>query len=330
MIPKVSILVPVYNVSAFIERCANSVFSQTFTDIEYIFVNDNTPDDSIIKLEKVIEKYPDRKKNVRIIQHQINKGIASARNTAINAAHGEYIAFVDSDDFIENSMIESLYFKAKKEDADIVISNYMLEYSDKSVVCDDYLSENNSDHIGDLIQFDRCSPALWNKLIKRELYDRNDCRVPDGLNYYDDRHIIVRLFFYAKKIVKVDEAFYHYVQYNTNSITKSNTRMHFENVIAFWSYLELFFKEHKIYDQYKSIIGMSKIQNKAYLLFETDSYAIRKEFANMFDNEEIKTSPKLRNGDKLMLNLVKHKQFALASLLRKIIALKNIKHKTTL
>lgn len=326
MIPKVSILIPVYNVSAFIERCANSLFAQTFTDIEYIFVNDNTPDDSIIKLLKVIEKYPDRKKNIRIIHHQINKGLAATRNTAINAAQGKYIAIVDSDDYVEDKMIERLYFTANKEDADIVVSNYILEYTYKTVICEDYLSENNSEHLGDLIKFDRCSPSLWNKLIKKELYERNDCRVPDGLNYFEDRYVIVRLFYYAKKIVKVDEAFYHYVQYNSSAITKSITRMHFENVIAFWSDLEDFFKDHNIYDNYKSIIGMSKIQNKASLLIATNSYELRKEYANMFNNEWFTKNTKLKNGEKIMLILVKKKQFRLAGLLRKMIAMKNIKY----
>ena len=127
MSAKVSILVPIYNVSTYIEKCANSLFSQTFTDIEYIFVNDATPDDSIEKLQKVIEKYPNRKENITIIQHAENRGLAVARNTAKYAANGDYVLVVDSDDYIEEQMVEILYKKAITDNADIVISDIFIE-----------------------------------------------------------------------------------------------------------------------------------------------------------------------------------------------------------
>ncbi len=127
MTPAVSILVPVCNVSDYIERCAHSLFQQTFYDIEYVFVNDCTPDDSIEKLQKIIEQYPNRKPFVKIIHHDKNRGVAAARNTAIDNSSGKYLQHIDSDDWVELDMIETLYNKAETEQADIVVSDILME-----------------------------------------------------------------------------------------------------------------------------------------------------------------------------------------------------------
>ena len=103
--PKVSMLIPIYGVEKFIERCAISLFEQTYQNIEYIFVNDCTKDDSINVLERVINRYPNRKPFVRIINHAQNKGLAGARNTAVANATGEFIMHVDSDDYVDKEIV---------------------------------------------------------------------------------------------------------------------------------------------------------------------------------------------------------------------------------
>ena len=115
---KVSVIVPIYNVSRFIKRCVESLFNQTLDDVEFIFVNDCTPDDSIDILKKVIADYPDR--NTMIINHEVNKGLPAARNTGLKAASGDYIFHCDSDDFIEPTMLNDLYYTACDDNADIV------------------------------------------------------------------------------------------------------------------------------------------------------------------------------------------------------------------
>ena len=131
MNPKVSILVPIYNVSLYIERCARSLFDQTFENIEYIFVDDASTDDSLDILKKVLKQYPKRQKQVRIIRHPQNKGLASTRNTAIDASNGDYIAVVDSDDYVEKNMIEELYNFAVTKNADIVVFDSVFEYANE-------------------------------------------------------------------------------------------------------------------------------------------------------------------------------------------------------
>ncbi len=317
MNPEVSILVPVYNVSAYIERCAHSLFNQTLTGVEYIFVNDATPDDSMEKLHGVIEQYPEKKERIIIIEHAVNRGLAAARSSALDAASGEYIAIVDSDDYIEPEMMQVMYEQAKKEDADIVVSDIVMEYENKSVIVTDFVSANKEERMRNMLVNDVSQGYLWNKLIRRTLYQQNDCKAPDGLDYWEDRHTTTRLYYYATRITKVNQAFYHYVRFNPDAITSTKKRKHFENVVLFWELLDNFLKEKGIYEKYKNDLTFSKVQNKCRLMCDTGSYHLRKEYAGMLTNEEKKYLNRFRRGEKAMLWLVHHRLFGLAHLLRK-------------
>lgn len=326
MIPKVSILIAIYNVSEYIEKCAHSLFNQTFTDIEYIFVNDGSLDTSIEKLLNVIEQYPERKNQIKIFHHLINKGSAAAKNTAIDNSTGCYISFVDSDDYIDPEMIEVLYMKAKAENADIVVSDFFIESKKKSIIVCDYISEIKENNFINMIKHEQTSSSMCNKLVKSTLYKRDDCRVTETLNYCEDWHIMTRLFFYANKIVKINQAYYHYIQYNKNSITKTINHMHFENVVQFWELLDTFLKEHNEFEKYKQVIEISKIQSKVRLMIDTQSSKLRKEFANMFHDEETNCISDFKRGEKLMLLLVRYKYFGLAQLFHNFLVLKHKKN----
>jgi len=326
MIPKVSILVPVYKTSAYIEKCAISLFNQTFEDIEYIFVNDATPDDSIEKLQKIIEQYPNRKNKIRIINHPTNRGSAAAKNSAIDASNGYFISFVDSDDYIEPEMVEVLYNKAIEEDADVVVSNLIIEFENKSVIFNDRIYDKSEDNFIHMILHKETSSSMCNKLVKSSLYKRFDCRVPENLNYCEDWHIMTRIYYFANKTVKTDQAFYHYIQHNTNSITRIINRMHFENLIQFWMLLDSFLIEQNLFERYQKLIEFPKLQSKVQLLFGTNSSQLRKEYGNMFHTEEKHCIKQLRLGEKLMLFLIRHKQFWLTQIFRSYLLIKNKKY----
>ncbi len=321
MKPKVSILVPIYNVSKYIVRCAESLFNQTFTDIEYIFVNDSTPDDSIEKLQSVLEKYPNRKSQVKIIHHTENKGLACARNTALDEADGEYIMVADSDDFLEINAVEVMYNAAIQENADIVVSDFYLEYPSDNQIEINCLPENDRDALMYLF-LDKIRIGLWAKLIKSELYKCENCKVPDGLNYLEDRYVMIRLFHFAKKIIKVEGVFYHYVQYNLSAITKSKTEQHFKNTIQFWSETIQFLKNQNVYDLYSNILSQRKIKDKARLMIDVKSSVIRKKYADMFSEIPKYQVRHLKKGERLMLFLVDKRQFWLTNILREIFILK--------
>ncbi len=118
---KVSVCIPVYGVEKYIERCARSLFEQTMKDgIEFIFVDDCTPDRSIEILERVLKEYPQREKQVTVLHHPVNRGLVAARNSALAAASGDYIIHCDSDDWVDLDLYEKMYAKAAETDADMV------------------------------------------------------------------------------------------------------------------------------------------------------------------------------------------------------------------
>ena len=125
---KVSIVVPIYGVEKYIERCARSLFEQTYEDIEYVFVNDATLDNSIQKLNEIIDKYSHRREHIKVLSHKENKGLPAARNTGLSVVTGEYIYHCDSDDWIEKDMIQSLCEKVIQEKADIVWCDWYISF----------------------------------------------------------------------------------------------------------------------------------------------------------------------------------------------------------
>jgi len=323
MTPAVSILVPIYNVSKYIERCAHSLFQQTFEDIEYVFVNDCTPDDSIEKLQKVLEQYSNRKSFVKIIHHEKNRGLATARNTAIDNSTGKYIQHIDSDDWVELDMVETMYNKAEKEQADIVTSGYITEYTKHNKIEKDNIFPTWKENFLHILSEDALACVI-NKLVKSELYKKADCRPVEGLNYGEDRHTSIRIYFYARKIVNVDKTFYHINRSDENiSITSSKRRIHFENTIHFFSSLEEFFKEKNVYEDYKQILEQQKIKFKIHLFFCTNIPSLRYEYRNIFIEEEKKHYNTLKPVKKVMLFCSKRRYLLwITQTLRKLLLLK--------
>lgn len=226
----VSILVPIYNVENFIEKCSISLFEQTYKDIEYIFVNDCSPDHSIEILEKVAQNYPNRIDSIKVINHDINKGLAGARNTAILSAKGDYVLHVDSDDFIERTTVEKLIKKAQDDCADIVVFDYYLEWEKVNKLVEHKFDVDKIKYLN-LVLSAQTENFVVNKLIRKSLYIDNGILHTQGLNFGEDYLVVPKLLFYAKKIVKVNEAFYHYVRFNNNSYTSSISKKNIEDLI---------------------------------------------------------------------------------------------------
>lgn len=213
----ISVIVPVYYVERFIGRCAESLFGQTLQEVEFIFVNDASPDNSMDVLREVMEKYPGRIPQVKILTHEYNKGLPTARNTGLAVATGDYIFHCDSDDFMEQDMLEQLYKKAKKEQADIVWCDWFLRFQKN----ERYMKQPSFTTCGEALRgvlTGKMKYNVWNKLVKRELYTANDIVFPDGYGMGEDMTMI-RLIVCAKKVAYVPKAFYHYVKTNTEAFT---------------------------------------------------------------------------------------------------------------
>lgn len=211
----VSILIPVYNVEKYIERCARSLFEQSSQNLEYIFVNDCTPDKSIEVLKRVLEEYPERKEQVRIINHEKNMGLAVARITGILAAKGQFITHVDSDDWLSKNYICELYNTAIQNKADLVVCS--LVFSDGKIHKKEVLNiSNKTEYLKSIIRRDsHC--RLVGYLIDRELVIQNKCWAPMGINMGEDYCTTPRLIYLSKKIVYNDKALYYYFKDNISS-----------------------------------------------------------------------------------------------------------------
>lgn len=204
--PKVSVVVPIYNVEAFIERCAVSLFEQTLDELEYIFVNDCTPDGSMKILSQVLSRYPQRKEQVRIINQPHNMGAAKAREVGIKAARGEYIIHCDSDDWVDKGMYQLLYEKAIADKYDMVICDwYKTDGINQKVRNPKFNLE--SDLLSGIINLS-ISGSLCNKLVA--------CYIYNSLDFYPTAHMIedvaysVQLVNKCKKIGYLELPLYYY------------------------------------------------------------------------------------------------------------------------
>lgn len=214
--PKISICVPIYGVEKYIKRCAISLMEQTYANIEYIFINDCTKDNSIKILESVVDKYPHRKPNVNIINHTQNKGLAAARNTALDAATGSFIIHIDSDDYIDTSAIEKLITKQRENDSDIVCLAIVMYNKEKKKSY--YYPTTISIEEWTCLLLSRSLPVcIWGKLIRKSLYAQYNIRNIEGINMSEDYQITPRLFFNASKVDTVNDSFYYYDNSNESS-----------------------------------------------------------------------------------------------------------------
>ena len=309
MNPKVSILVPIYNVEAFIERCAVSLFEQTFEDIEYIFVNDCTPDNSIEVLKKVIEKYPNRNSHIKIIHHKTNRGLAGARNTGIQNATGDYILHIDSDDYIDLATVSLLYNSALTNDSDMVICDYILEWKNQKKHIVQSWDESNTEFIKKILAVD-AMPCVWNKLIRRSIYISNDISAIEGVNLGEDLSVLPKLLYFAKKINKVDKNLIHYMQINPNSYTKNYNIKNIQNVISVMSELTFFFESKKDYYLYADSILKGKIRKKIDLIYNSDKQYWNELFTIFPETKEIRNYNFLSKREKLIYFFVENNQKA--------------------
>lgn len=321
MTPLVSILVPIFNVEKYIERCAISLFEQTFENIEYVFVNDCTQDKSIEILLNILEKYPKRKKQVKIIHHKKNRGLAAARITGVKNSTGKYLLFSDSDDYIEKNMVELLLDKILSEEADIAVCDFFINNKQTEKIVEDKVYDNTEQCRESIIEAQFSMSAVWNKLICRNLY--NSCnQLPEGLDFGEDRYMMMQLYYLATKIVKIDKPLYHYV-INTNSISHSISEKHFQNTVLRWEMIEEFYRKHNAYDKYKGIISLTKVKSKGEIMLNTNQPYLLKKYADMFREDEAAYFHQLTLDKKIILFLVRKKVFFAAQIFSKLLRFYN-------
>ena len=218
---KVSICVPVYGVEKYIERCAHSLLKQTYENLEFVFVDDCTKDRSIEVLREVMRSYPEREHQVRIIKHAHNRGLAAARNTAVEAVESDFLIHVDSDDWMDVDAVELLVAKQMETEADYVTADMEVIRWNRRVNMIRTRYSTPHDLSLSLVKRET-AVCVVGQLIRTALYHNYNIKVKEGVNVGEDFQQSCRLAYFAKKIAGVNKAIYHYDCSNEGSYMHSN------------------------------------------------------------------------------------------------------------
>ena len=296
--PKVSVIVPFYNVEGYIEKCLETLVNQTLKEIEIILVNDGSKDRSIEIVKKFLRQYPEK----IIYVEKENGGLSDARNFGIKYAKGEYVAFLDSDDYIEKNMYQSMYELAKKEDSDMVECDFYWEYPNKKKV------DIAKQYSGKKEMLEKIRVVAWNKLIKRKVLEKANIQFPKGYRY-EDVEFTYKLIPFLEKVSFCKQPMIHYIQRDGSISNSQNERT--KEIFDVLDHVIEFYKENQIYNEYQkeleyvyvryafcsSFLRMIKIKNeelKDKLLDETWE-RVNANFPNWKKNEILKSNRTLKN-----------------------------------
>lgn len=311
---KVSVIIPVYKVEDQIRKCVQSLFSQSLEAVEFIFVDDATPDKSIDIIHECLKDYPQKANQTKFLIHPQNKGLPAARNTGMLKAKGDFIFHCDSDDFLDRTALEDMYKTAKQSDSDIVW-------------CDWYLSFEQNERYMKQPSFSTSMEALkgtlggamkynvWNKLVKRSLYEENRISFPEGYSMGEDMTMI-KLIACAKKVCYLPNAYYHYRKVNSESFT--NTKKNQAKLAIQISHNVddvINFLVGKYGDALNKEIAFFKLNVKFPLLMSSD-VASYKQWLNLYPeaNKYIIENNFVSNRARIIQRLAENKQFWLLKL----------------
>ncbi len=247
--PKISVIIPIYNVENYLVKCLNSIMTQSCRDFEVVIVDDGSTDKSPVIAKEYEQKY----QNVHVITQE-NSGQGAARNTGIEAAKGEYFLFIDSDDYIDNNTIEILCEKAMNTNADLIIFDMAIEEMDghiSSVSCG-----CAKDHIGMTLEkypeLILDPPCPCNKLFHRNLFINTGIRFPDRV-WYEDLRAIPKIYTAAQHIEYIHQPFYYYLQRSGSTMHNSNIERNGEIIDAIDDVLS-YYKEKNLFERYYFIL----------------------------------------------------------------------------
>jgi len=234
--PKISILVPVFNVEKYINRCLDSILVQTFTDFECILVDDGSPD----KSGMICDEYALKDDRIKVIHKKKNEGLPQARKTGFENSSGDYIQFIDSDDYVKNNMLEKLYAYAIESNYDMICCDWYKQTKNNEIVYERMPEINNYfiSNIKNIILDLGLKACVWNKFFKRNIIKNI---IFPKKSFHEDKYIVTQAFYYAKNICYINSAFYYYV-YNNESLVHNpmqrskrykEEKINFKNVLKF-------------------------------------------------------------------------------------------------
>ena len=245
---KISVIVPVYNVEKYINKCIESILNQTLKEFELILINDGSNDSS----GEICDKFSAIDGRITVI-HKNNEGVSAARNTGIEIAKGEFIQFIDSDDWIENNMLENLFEKIKNDKSDIVFQGAIFEDYKGRIIVEE---KNNIDIIQKINNNIQQSAVLltknslfgytWCKMFRRDIIENNKIMFDETLSLAEDEKFTCDYFRFVNKISVLENGYYHYIKYPNNrenlSVTQTNDIWNRDKIFISW--VELLYNDN--------------------------------------------------------------------------------------
>ena len=232
---KVSIIIPCYNVSKYINKCIDSVLNSTLKDIEVIVINDGSKDNTL----DLLKEYKDDR---LIIIDKKNEGVAAARNDGLKKATGEYISFIDSDDYIDENMYSDMYNKAKKNNLDLIACDALLIYPNENRVVKSNITDKSTK---EELMIDAYA-VTWNKLYRKEIL--KDLTFTKGINLCEDVEFLYKVYSKINRVGSIDKAYYNYIQ-RPNSLTYVYDEKIYHVIKAMDNVIE-YYKKNNIFDKY--------------------------------------------------------------------------------
>jgi glycosyltransferase involved in cell wall biosynthesis len=275
--PKVSIIIPVYNVSKYLRKCLDSVINQTLKDIEIIVVNDCSPDPLD---DEICKEYVKKDNRIKYIKHKKNLGLGGARNTGIKNATAKYIGSVDGDDWVDEDMFEQLYNKITEKDWDVVICGFK-RVNQKGEILSSIDFKNNKDIVDTKNKniFTISNPAFWNKLWKKSLYTKNNIYFPNHL-YFQDLATTPRIFYYANKITYLNTTPYNYLWTRKGSVSLTTSQKHIQDYFKVFNILKDFLYSNDCFINYRGSFYNQVYSSINFHLTNASNTLNKKEFQN--------------------------------------------------
>lgn len=310
----VTILIPIYKVEQYLEKTLDSVFTQTYPYLDYVFVNDCSPDNSLQVLKDAIARYQIESNRYTIINHIQNEGIAVSRTDCIANAKGDYVYFVDSDDWIEKDTVEQMVYATNGGAIDIVGCDYMKDYLSGETTCHhENYADNCRDNMLRCLNYD-IATVLWKLLIRRDLF--NNFSITPHVDIVEDYIMSVKLYYYAKSFTAIPRAFYHYVQYNQARVslqTLWSINMHIKGVEE----VEGFCREKGLIDdetEYKLLLRKFNIKSNFLTKQLLDYYRYEQTFP---EAKSIWRKMNYSGKERIKFWLAEHGHYSLLKLMQK-------------
>lgn len=311
---KISVVVPVYNVEKYLDKCLQSLVNQNSDNYEIIVIDDGSTDKSKLIINKYLEEYPNLIKSY----YKKNGGLSSARNYGIKKASGEFLLFIDSDDYVEKNMIKRLLEILDKSETDIIEFNIKSLYNFGQVI----YSAFNKDIIDKNKRFIVGLPSACNKLIKRSLFVDNKLSFTENI-YYEDLMLIPKLALYTDRITFIDDCFYNYFVRNESIMNSEKFNDHMLDIFDicndlynsfgenYYSEVEYLYIEHLLRNA-----GIRFVNYKAYHLINKIKCELKDKFPNWKHNIYFKKYYGFKS--KILCYLLYNKQFLIMNILRKL------------